>query len=96
MMPIDQQRSALCQEIRDTNFLGSARDGKYFWAAAKPGPTGFQMQVIICACCGNYQNVHHLTIYDVAIAARCYDDDHIRLTQDKVNAATRFYDEHNI
>ena len=75
MMPIDQQRSELCQEIRDTNFLGSARDGKYFWAVAKPGPTGFQMQVIICACCGNY---------------------HMRITQDKVNAATRCYDEDNI
>ena len=95
-MSTTQQRSELCQEIKDANFMGSARDGKCFWAASDPTAFRFQMQVIICACCGNYQNVHNLSITDVATTARCYDNEHMRLTQEKVFAAVKCYDEENV
>lgn len=75
-------RVALCDEIIDSDLYGDKFYGMHYWTVQLPGKK--RMQTVICAVCGNYQQVDtfHLqaAIEASPISIVCRDQHHISRT----------------
>lgn len=80
----DFDRTALCQEIRSSDLVGTLINSRHHWTAGPNMPNRFLMQSISCAKCGNYIMVSSGPLYsallETAPTILCLDEEHDRFT----------------
>jgi hypothetical protein len=80
----DFDRTALCQEIRSSDLIGTLINSRHHWTAGPNMPNCFLMQSISCAKCGNYIMVSSGPLYGALMRTAptilCLDEEHDRFT----------------